>query len=150
MSEQLTFDEINVGDELTPYTRKFTQEMVNTIMDVIGSVPNWHTDPSQAKAVSDWNIQEESTALPGVMTEMGVSEFMVNWLGSPLPWYGGGGLEIRLIAPVQIHVERGGEVTYKGKVVDKKVDGDKKLVLCEIYGEHGGTKVMVGTARAAF
>jgi len=150
MSEKLTFDGINIGDEITPYTRLFTQEMVNVIMDVIGSVPNWHVDPSQANAVSDWDMKENSTALPGVMTEMGVSEFMVNWLGNPLPWYGGGGLEIRLVAPVQVHVEKGGEITYKGTVTDKKEENGKKFILCDIYGEHGGIKVMLGTARAAF
>jgi acyl dehydratase len=150
MSEKLTFDSINVGDEMPPYVRKYTQEMVNVIMDVIGSVPNWHVDPDQAKNVSDWDIKEDSTALPGVMTEMGISEFMINWLGSPLPWYCGGGLNIKLIAPVQIHVKDGGEITYKGKVTGKKEEDGKKIVECDIYGEHGGGKVMVGTARAVF
>ncbi len=150
MATPINFENIKVGDELTPYKRRFTQEMVDTIMDIIGSVPNWYTDPKQARRVSEWEIEEEYLALPGIMTEIGVSDFMVNWLGDPKPWYCGGGLDIKLIAPVQVHVERGVEVTYKGKVIEKKEEQDKKIVICEIYAEHGGIRVMRGTARVVF
>jgi len=150
MPKPLAFDKIKVGDALTPYNRRFTQEMVDTIMDIIGSVPNWYTDPKQARKVSEWDIEEEYLALPGIMTEMGVTDFMINWLGDPKPWYFGGGMDIKLIAPVQVHVKKGVEVTYKGKVIEKKEEGDKKIVVCEIYAEHGGIRVMRGTARVVF
>jgi hypothetical protein len=147
MGKALTYDDIKVNDEITPYVRKFMQENVNIVMAVIGSVPNWHVDPDQAQAVSAWTLKEDCTALPGVMTEMGVSEFMVNWLGDHQSWVCGGQMDIALIAPVQIHVTSGGDVTYKGKVVDKKIVDGKKCVMCEIYGEQDGIKVMRGTAK---
>jgi hypothetical protein len=150
MSKPIKFENINVGDTLPAYKRKFTQEMVDTIMDLIGSVPNWYTDPKQARKVSEWEIEEEYLALPGIMTEIGVTDFMINWLGDPKPWYCGGGMEIKLIAPVQVHVKEGGEVIYKGKVIEKKEEEGKKIVVCEIYAEHRGVKVMKGTARVAF
>jgi len=150
MSITLTYDDIKVGDQMSPYKRRFTQDMINTIMDLIGSVPNWYTDPKQARRVADWDIEEEYLALPGVLTEMGVTDFMINWLGNPKPWYFGGGLDIKLIAPVQVHIEKGAEVIYKGKVIDKKEEKDKKIVICEIYAEHNGLKVMKGTARVVF
>jgi len=147
MGKALTFDDIKVNDEMTPYVRKFMQENVNIVMAVVGSVPNWHVDPSQAQIVPTWDIKKDSTALPGVMTEMGVSEFMVNWLGDHKAWIYGGHMEMALIAPVQIHVTEGGDVTYKGKVVDKKIEDGKKCVVCEIYGVQDGIKVMRGTAK---
>lgn len=150
MGRPVIFDEIKVGDDLTPFTRSFMQENVNIVMAVVGSVPNWHVDPSQAQNVSDWGIKPDHTALPGVMTEMGVSEFMINWLGSHKPWFSGGKMDIRLIAPVQIHVKGGGDVHYKGKVTEKKVEGNKKIVVCKIEGEQEGTQVMDGVAQVAF
>lgn len=148
MGKALSFDKIKVGEEMTPYTRKFTQENVNTVMNIVGSVPNWHVDPEQAQSVSDWDLQKDTTALPGVMTEMGVSEFMVNWLGDHKAWFYGGRMDIKLTAPVQIHVTEGGEVVYKGKVADKKEKDGKKIVICDIYAEQEGKQVMKGTASA--
>ncbi|WAC08373.1 MAG: hypothetical protein OS130_04045 [Thermodesulfobacteriota bacterium] len=150
MGKQLTFDEIKVGDEMTPFARRFMQENVNIVMAIVGSVPNWHVDPSQASAVSDWKMKPDHTALPGVMTEMGVSEFVINWLGDHKPWFLGGRMDVRLIAPVQIHVHGGGDVIYTGKVAEKKVEGDKKIVVCQVKGEQEGIQVMDGVAQVAF
>jgi hypothetical protein len=150
MRSALTFDDIKVGNEMTPYTRKFRQENVDIVMVMEGTAPNWHIDPSHAQAVSDWNVKKDCTVLPGIMTEMGVSEFMVNWLGGHKAWFCGGSMDIKFVAPVQIHVKEGGEVRYKGKVVEKKIENGKKCMICEIHAEQEGKRIMNGTVKVIF
>ena len=145
----LKYEDIKIGDELTPYKRTWKQEWVNTMMEMVGSVPNWHTDPEQAKQVSVWEAREESTVLPGVCTEMATCEFIIKWLGDdPKPFFFGGGIEIRLTAPVYVHIEKGGEVTYTGKVVEK--DDNEKKILCEVSAQQDERTVMQGKAWLKF
>ena len=79
--------------------------------------------------------------------EAGVTPLIVNWLRSAKPWLYGGRQEskfIRIVTP-------GDTLIYRGTVLDKVTDGDKKHVIVDIFAENQkGEKVLVGNCRVAF
>jgi acyl dehydratase len=139
----LTFDQIDIGDELPPYTRWITSKSAVRFGSTYKDVFSGHIN----KKVSEGQFGVGSMPVQGAVIEAGVTPMIVNWLRSQKPWLYGGRQESKFI---QI-VLPGDTLRYHGKVVDKVADGEKQFAMLEIFAENQkGEKVMVGSARVAF
>jgi acyl dehydratase len=124
----LTFDELNVGDALTPLTLSESQEIINRRNDfrLAGkpSPSNIHTDEEFARR----NIFGGTVnAGPATMS------YVDQMLGRSFPlqaFYEGGRLLMRAVSPFRA----GDRVTFQGEVASKRVDGRRGVVECQVKG----------------
>ena len=140
---KLSYDEINIGDELSPFTRYMTMDMAIKHGRIYGDFYSGHVDKESARK----QFGVARTAMQGAFVHGGFTPFMVNWLRSARPWICGGKADIRFI----MAVNSGNTLVYRGKVIEKKVEGNKKYVICDVWAENErGEKVAVGTTTACF
>jgi acyl dehydratase len=140
---RLSYDEIKVGDELPPFTRYMTMDMAIKHGRIYGDFYSGHVDKESARK----QFGVAKTAIQGAFVHGGFTPFMVRWLRSERPWIYGGKADIRFI----MAVNSGNTLVYRGKVIEKKVEGDKKYVICDVWAENErGEKVAVGTTTACF
>jgi acyl dehydratase len=139
----VTFDEINIGDELPQYTKWITSQSGMRFGRTYKDVFSGHINPK----VSEGQFGVRSMPVQGAVIEAGVTPLIINWLRSPKPWLYGGRQESKFI---QIVVP-GDTLIYHGKVLDKIMEQDKKYVIVDVFAENQkGEKVMVATVRVAF
>jgi len=136
---QLCFEDVNIGDEITSITKPaITEVQLVKYAGASGDYNPIHTVHHYA----------EKAGLGGViahgMLSMGFAgEHVTKWIGE------GGDLK-RLKVRFTSMTRPGDVVTLKGKVTDKKADGGKNLVECDIWIEkEDGTKTIVGDATVA-
>jgi acyl dehydratase len=140
---KLSYDEINIGDELSPLTRYMTMDMAIKHGRIYGDFYSGHIDKESARK----QFGVARTAMQGAFVHGGFTPFMVNWLRSARPWICGGKADIKFV----MAVNSGNTLIYRGKVIEKKVEGDKKYVICDVWAENErGEKVAVGTTTACF
>jgi acyl dehydratase len=138
----LGYDDIRVGDEVTPYTKWITFQSAVRFGRTYKDVFSGHINAK----VSEGQFGVASMPVQGAVVESGVTPMMVNWLRSAKPWLYGGRQESKFI---QI-VKPGDTLVYRGTVKEKLEEGGSKYVTVEFFAENQkGEKVMVGTARAA-
>ena len=141
--KQLSFDEIKVGDEIPPLTRYITLEMGIKHGKIYGDFYSGHVDIEASRT----QFGVPTMPVQGAFTQGGFTPFMVNWLRSAKPWICGGKCDVRFI----MAVTSGMTLLYRGKVIEKKVEGNKKYVICDVWAENEkGEKVAVGTTTACF
>ena len=135
--EKLYFENIEVGDDLPPVEKTMTQEIINRWAEIAQDYNLLHVDPEYAKTT-----RFGGTIAHGYISVCYLNEMMTNWLGDG--WLRGGKLvDIQFKAPVR----SGDKVTSKGKVAAKRMEGNQKLVECEVYLENqDGAKPVVGRA----
>jgi len=140
MSSQVSFDKLKVGDSLPPLVKgPLTKEWIKKYADASGDHNPIHIDEKTAVMFG----------LPGViahgMLDMGfVAQHVANWAGLD------GSLK-RLRVRFGAIVRPGDTVTCKGKIKDKKVQGNKKTVFLELWAENQkGEQVITGEAEVAF
>ncbi len=139
----LTFDEIQIGDELPAYTKWITSKSAVKFGKTYKDVFSGHINPN----VSEGQFGVRAMPVQGAVIEAGVTPLIVNWLRSAKPWLYGGRQETRFI---QI-VSPGDTLIYRGKVIEKRVESDKKYVIVDVQAENlKGERVMVATARVTF
>lgn len=144
--KKLTFEEVEIGNVLPPFTKWITIKTCLLSMGIqLGGEDtiSGHTDPERSEkqfGVKTMPVQGEAIAA-------GVTPLMLGWLRDTKPWIIGGKHDlkfIRLVSP-------GDTLTYYGKVTDKKIEGNIKYIFCDIWAENqSGEKVMVGQTRACF
>jgi acyl dehydratase len=140
---KLSYDEINIGDELSPFTRYMTMDMAIKHGRIYGDFYSGHVDKESARK----QFGVARTAMQGAFVHGGFTPFMVNWLRSTKPWICGGKADIKFV----MAVNSGMTLVYRGKVIEKKVEGNKKYVICDVWAENErGEKVAVGTTTACF
>lgn len=139
----LQYDDIQVGDDVIPYTRWLTKQSAIRFGRTYKDAFSGHINPK----VSEGQFGVRSMPVQGAVIEAGVTPMIINWLRSAKPWLYGGRQETKFI---QI-AGPGDTLTYHGKVIEKIVEGDRKYVWIDIHAENQkGEKVMVGKARVAF
>jgi len=139
----LSYDEINIGDELTPYTRYMAMDMAIKHGRIYGDFYSGHVDKESARK----QFGVAKTAMQGALVQGGFTPFMVQWLRSTKPWICGGKADIKFI----MAVNSGMTLKYLGKVIEKKEEDGKKYVISEVWAENErGEKVAVGTTTACF
>jgi len=140
---KLSYDEINIGDELSPLTRYMTLDMAIKHGRIYGDFYSGHVDKESARK----QFGVARTAMQGAFVHGGFTPFMVNWLRSARPWICGGKADIRFI----MAVNSGNTLVYRGKVIEKKIEDNKKYVICDVWAENErGEKVAVGKTTACF
>lgn len=139
----LAFEDIQVGEDLPPYTKWISSLSAIRFGRTYKDVFSGHINAK----VSEGQFGVASMPVQGAIVEAGVTPLVLNWLGSAKPWMYGGRQESKFI---QVVVP-GDTLTYRGKVTGKTADKDRKYVLLEFYAENQkGEKVLVGNARVAF
>ena len=140
MSSQVSFDKLKVGDSLPPLIKgPLTREMFKKYADASGDHNPIHLDEKTAI----------SFGLPSViahgMLNMGfVAQHVANWAGLE------GSLK-RIKVRFGAIVKPGDTVTCKGKIKDKKTEGNKKTVFLELWAENQkGEQVITGEAEVLF
>ena len=132
------FDELNIGDEFAPLIKKMTQEKINAYVSTAEDYNPIHVDVEYAKTTPF-----KGTIAPGYQYMAYISELMAREFGEG--WYMGGSLDLRLTRPV-----RPGDTLFtRARVLEKKVEKEKKHVLCEVrMTNQNNEEVIVGTAGA--
>jgi acyl dehydratase len=142
-AKTLRYEDIGVGDKVTPYTKWITFQSALRFGRTYKDVFSGHINAK----VSEGQFGVASMPVQGAVVEAGVTPMMVNWLRSAKPWLYGGRQESKFI---QI-VKPGDTLIYQGSVTEKKEQDGRKYVTVEFFAENQkGEKVIVGTARAAF
>lgn len=139
----LSYDEINVGDEITPFTRYWTVEMAIKHGRIYGDFYSGHVDVESARK----QFGVAKTAVQGAFVQGGFTPMMIQWLRTAKPLICGGKVDIKFI----MAVDSGMTLRYTGKVVEKKEEDGKKYVTSDVWAENErGEKVAVGTTTACF
>lgn len=132
------FEDLSVGDELTPLIKKMTQEKINTYVSAAEDYNLIHVDIEFAQ-----KTPFKGTIAPGFQYMAYISELMAREFGRG--WYVGGTLDLRVIRAV-----KPGDLLYtRAKIVDKRREGGKNIVVCEVKMINGNNEdVIVGTTTA--
>ena len=139
----LTFDEINIGDELPAYTKWITSKSAHLFGRTYEDVFSGHINTD----VAERQFGARVNPVQGAVMEQGVTPLIINWLRSVKPWLCGGRQETRFIQVVL----PGDTMIYHGKVIDKITENGKKTVVVDVYTENQkGEKVLVATATIPF
>ena len=139
----LTFDEIQIGDKLPAYTKWITSKSSIRFGTTYRDVFSGHINPD----VAERQFGARLMPVQGAVMEQGVTPLIINWLRSAKPWLVGGRQETRFIQVVL----PGDTVIYRGEVIDKKTENDRKLVVVDVFAENQkGEKVLVATATVSF
>src|SRR4030043_2013881 len=83
---KLSYDEINIGDELPPFTRYMTMDMAIKHGRIYGDFYSGHVDKESARK----QFGVAKTAMQGAFVHGGFTPFMLRWLRSAKPWICGG------------------------------------------------------------
>ena len=132
--------DIHIGDEIPiQIERTVTQEMISRWAEVSVDFNPLHVDPEFGQTTPFG-----STIAHGHLSITYMLEMLTRWLGEK--WLSGGQLkQMRFVSPVN----PGDTVTPKGKVVDKRLEGDGKVIECDVWLENqDGTQTIVGKAVA--
>lgn len=126
------FDELRVGDEISPVTFPISQEGINRYAEVSEDFNPLHINEEFAR-----NTPFKGTIAHGLMTLAFVSQVMTKWHWKG--WLSGGSLDISFIAPLR----PGDEVSIKGRIVEK--DDLLRRVIIELdVTNQTGQKIVAG------
>jgi acyl dehydratase len=140
---KLSYDDINIGDEIEPFTKYMTMDMAIIHGRIYSDFYSGHVDKESARK----QFGVARTAMQGALVQGGFTPFMVRWLRSAKPWICGGKADIKFI----MAVNSGMTLRYCGKVIEKKQEDGKKYVISDAWAENErGEKVAVGTTTACF
>ena len=130
--KKIEFNKIELGAELTPITKKITQETINRYGEAAGDYNPIHVDVEYAKTGPF-----KGTIAHGLMSLAYISELMARDFSQG--WFFGGKVEMRFRAPIR----PGDTITIKGKVIEKKSEGEKNLIVCEVLCENQEGKAVI-------
>ncbi|MDO8690036.1 MAG: MaoC family dehydratase [Dehalococcoidia bacterium] len=138
MAKTVSYDALNEGDELSPVSKKITQEKVNQYAEASGDFNPLHIDPEFAKTTF-----YGGTIAHGLLSLAFISEVMTKAFAKG--WLAGGKLTVSFLAPVR----PGDDITARGIVKKKKEEDGQRIVVCEVFCENQkGEKVISGEASA--
>ena len=140
MSKRLTFESVNLGDELPPVERHVDQEVIWQF--AVGSLDYnpVHTNPDWIKTAQVFGIP--STVGHGAMTMSLMTTVVTSWAYPVGGWLKS--LETKFIRPVL----PGDTITFRGVVTEKHPGrGDKNFVVVDLHADNqDGARFAVGTA----
>ena len=140
-AKKVTFDSIEIDDQLPPFEIGETQESIDGARVAIDDVQeirrNIHNDPEFAK-----EGLFGTTVNAGVTTISYVAQTLEQWFPAHT-FYDGGSILFKAIDAFR----PGDTVTFTGTVTGKRVEGDRKIVECEVRGVNQTGKLM-GVAEA--
>ena len=134
----LKFDELEIGDEIAvDIKREITQDRIDKWAEVSVDFNPLHVDKEFGK-----KSRFGSTISHGTLTITYLMEMLTSWMGKG--WlYGGRLLNVKFIAPVL----PGDTVHPAGKILNKRIEKDRKVIECELWLENqDGKKVITSKA----
>ena len=132
------FEQLRIGENLTPLVKKMTQDKINKYVSAAEDYNPLHVDIEFAK-----KTPFKGTIAPGFQYMAYISELMAREFGEG--WYIGGILDVRLFKPVRPD----DWLFTRAKIVDKKQENEEKIVICEVrITNQNNEDVIVGTAEA--
>lgn len=132
------FEQLRIGENLTPLVKKMTQDKINKYVSAAEDYNPLHVDIEFAK-----KTPFKGTIAPGFQYMAYISELMAREFGEG--WYVGGILDVRLFKPVRPD----DWLFTRAKIVDKKQENEEKIVICEVrITNQNNEDVIVGTAEA--
>ena len=132
------FEQLRIGENLTPLVKKMTQDKINKYVSAAEDYNPLHVDIEFAK-----KTPFKGTIAPGFQYMAYISELMAREFGEG--WYVGGILDVRLFKPVRPD----DWLFTRAKIVDKKQENEEKIVICEVrITNQNDEDVIVGTAEA--
>ena len=126
-TEPVTFDSLNVGDELPPFEIGETQETINlgsSTEESSATRPNIHTNPQFAK-----EGLFAGTVNSGVTSMAYVAQMLEQWFPASA-FYDGGNLSFKAMEPFR----PGDIVTFTGKIMGKREEAGRRFVDCQVTG----------------
>lgn len=140
-TKKVTFDSVDIDDQLPPFEISETQESIDRArvsIDDVQEIPrNIHNDPEFAK-----EGLFGTTVNAGVTTISYVAQTLEQWFPAHT-LYDGGSILFKAIDAFR----PGDTVTFTGTITGKRVEGDRKIVECEVRGVNQTGKLM-GIAEA--
>lgn len=139
-TEPLTFNSIDVGDELPPFTIGETQETINASGINIKQReprPNLHTDEEFAKRSLFGGTANSGATTMAYVTQMLEARFPAS------AFYNGGRLLHKAIRPFR----PGDIVTFTGRLTGKREEDSRKIVDCEVKA-HNQLGQLIGVSEA--
>ena len=138
MYSKKDFEQLRIGENLTPLVKKMTQDKINKYVSAAEDYNPLHVDIEFAK-----KTPFKGTIAPGFQYMAYISELMAREFGEG--WYVGGILDVRLFKPVRPD----DWLFTRAKIVDKKQENEEKIVICEVrITNQNNEDVIVGTAEA--
>ena len=134
----LKFDELEIGDEIAvDIKREITQDRIDKWAEVSVDFNPLHVDKEFGK-----KSRFGSTISHGTLTITYLMEMLTRWMGKG--WLNGGQLlDVKFVAPVL----PGDTVHPAGKILNKRIEKDRKVIECEIWLENqDGKKVITSKA----
>ena len=140
-AQKITFESIKIDDQLPLFEVSESQETIDgarVAIDVVEDIPrNIHNDPEFAK-----EGLFGTTVNAGVTTMSYVAQTLEQWFPAH-SFYDGGSILFKAIDAFR----PGDTVTFTGKITGKRIEGDRKIVECELRGVNQMDKLM-GIAEA--
>ncbi|MFC2042451.1 MaoC/PaaZ C-terminal domain-containing protein [Chloroflexota bacterium] len=135
-SKQLFYEDINVGDEITPITKKAT-----LLQNVMYAAATWdfhrhHYDKEFADSKG-----YPRTFVDGQIFGAFLAQMVTQWAGTA-------GMVKQLGLNYRVMAVPGDVLTCKGKVVDKHTKDNENLVNCDLWIENQRGEKVVGPAHA--
>ena len=138
MANQLFWDDVEVGSEVTPLVKKPDNQQLVKWAGASGDFYQIHYDKEFAL-----NNNLPGLIVHGALKSAWLGELLSNWVGE------GGTIKSYGCSYRGMDVP-GDTLTCKGTVTKKYAEGDENLVDCEIWLENGkGDKTTPGTAVVA-
>ena len=133
MSEQRYYEDIEVGEEITPLVKQPTTRQLVVWAGASGDYNPIHYDKDHA----------QSRGLGGVIVH---GQLVYSFLGQLMTdWAGEGGNLRRLNCSYRGMNFPGEEITCRGKVTRKYVENGEQLVECNVWAENAqGDKTVLG------
>ncbi len=135
MSEQLYYEDVAVGNEISPLVKQPTTRQLVMWAGASGDYNPIHYDKDYA----------QNQGLPGVIVH---GQLVVSFLGQLMTdWIGEQGMVKKLSCSYRGMNFPGETIICKGKVSKKRVDGGEHYVECSLWAENlKGEKTVSGTA----
>ena len=135
---QREFEKIEIGEEFSPIIKKVTRDTIMSYADATKDYNPIHVDDEFAKKTPFKGIIAHGLTSVAFISELMTREFIRGW-------FFGGKIDMRFRAPIK----PGDTITIKGKVIEKKSEEGRNLVVCEVVCENQeGVAVIVATTTA--
>ena len=135
MSEQIFYEDVNIGDELPPLTKQPDTRQLVMWAGASGDYNPIHYDKefAQSKGLSGVIVQ-------GQLVGCFLGQLVTGWMGKE-------GTLQKLTCSYKEMNFPGESITCKGKVLKKSIEDGKYLVVCNVWAENTkGEKTVTGTA----
>jgi len=145
-----SFEDLRVGDEMTPLVKHVTQDHINTFQHFMGHHErgemswlvghNLHIDEEYSRRhMYGGNVGD------GHQTISYLVQLLTSWLPAGALMRGNSSMDIKLTNPTR----PGDTITVTGRVADKLVEDGKKFIVCEVRADNqNGKLVAIGTVKA--